>query len=238
MKKILITGSSRGIGKEIAKRLSREGHSVILHGKTLSDKLISFSNEISAEKIAFDLANLDQITEAFGQLGKIDALVNSAGINISKPFDMLSQKDWLDVFNTNFFGLVHLCKLFSELSTDANFEVPLRIINLSSIKGFRNSNGRLAYASSKAALNLFTAGLAKELAPAVLVNAVAPGFTMTEMTESTWTPRIEAQVNRIPLKRMARPDEIAGVVSFLLGPDSSYMTGQTIIVDGGFTVND
>lgn len=238
MKRVLITGSSRGIGKEIAKRLAREDYEVILHGKTLSDQLVRFSDEISAEKIAFDLANLDEITSGFESLDGIDVLVNSAGINISKPFGELSQKDWLDVFNTNFFGLVHLCKVFKASAKEVALDSPLRIINLSSIKGFSNSSGRLAYASSKGALNLFTAGLAKEFAPNILVNAVAPGFTLTEMTESTWTPRIESQVKRIPLKRLARPEEIAGVVSFLIGPDSRYITGQTIIVDGGYTVND
>jgi len=238
MKKVLITGSSRGIGKEIAKRLFRENYKIILHGKTQSKELLWLSDEIEADIITFDLANPREIDEAIENLGPVDILVNSAGINISKTFDKLELRDWSAVFDTNFFGLVHLCKRFKQIMKQGTPESPLRIVNLSSIKGFSNSSGRLAYASSKAALNLFTAGLAKELAPNVLVNAVAPGFTITEMTQSTWTPRIEAQVARIPLRRMAKPEEIASVVSFLIGPDSSYITGQTIIVDGGYTVND
>ena len=238
MKKALVTGSSRGIGEAIARRLLSDGYEVVIHGKSDSRELKKLAEELAVEKIVFDLGNPDDISDKVAGLGHLNLLVNSAGINISKPFDDLTENDWLDVFNTNFFGLVHLCKCIKANLYGDSSNIHSRIINLSSIKGFNCSVGRLAYASSKAALNLFTAGLAKEFAPNVLVNAVAPGFTHTEMTESTWTPRIEAQVKKILLQRMASPEEIAGVVSFLASPDASYITGQTIIVDGGFTIND
>jgi len=238
MKKALVTGSSRGIGEAIARRLLSDGYEVVIHGKSDSPKLKKLAEELAVEKIIFDLASPDEVLDKVVALGPINLLVNSAGINISKPFDDLTENDWIDVFNTNLFGLVNLCKLIKANLHSFSSNYPSRIINLSSIKGFNCSVGRLAYASSKAALNLFTAGLAKEFAPNVLVNAVAPGFTHTDMTESTWSPRIEAQVKKILLQRMATPEEIAGVVSFLASPDASYITGQTIIVDGGFTIND
>jgi len=111
-----------------------------------------------------------------------------------------------------------------------------KITNISSIKGFYSSVGRVAYSSSKAAVINLTTGLAKELAPEILVNAVAPGFTSTEMTEDTWSERIKKQVDNILLKRMASPMEIAEVVLFLSGDKNKYITGQTINVDGGFSI--
>ena len=111
-----------------------------------------------------------------------------------------------------------------------------RIVNIASIKGLYSSVGRVAYASSKAAVINLTTGLAKELAPKILVNAVAPGFTSTEMTENTWSDRIKKQVDNILLKRMADPKEIAEVVLFLSGDKNKYITGQTINVDGGFSI--
>ena len=111
-----------------------------------------------------------------------------------------------------------------------------KVINIASIKGLYSSVGRVAYASSKAAVINLTTGLAKELAPKVLVNAVAPGFTNTEMTDNTWNDRIKKQVDNILLQRMANPKEIAEVVLFLSSEASEYITGQTINVDGGFSI--
>ena len=110
------------------------------------------------------------------------------------------------------------------------------IINIASIKGLYASVGRVAYASSKAAVINLTTGLAKELAPGILVNAVAPGFTNTEMTNNTWSDRIKKQVGNILLKRMADPKEIAEVVLFLSSGANEYITGQTINIDGGFSI--
>ena len=111
-----------------------------------------------------------------------------------------------------------------------------KVKNIASIKGLYSSVGRVAYASSKAAVINLTTGLAKELAPKILVNAVAPGFTSTEMTENTWSDRIKEQVGNILLQRMADPSEIAEVVLFLSSEASEYITGQTINVDGGFSI--
>jgi 3-oxoacyl-[acyl-carrier protein] reductase len=138
------------------------------------------------------------------------------------------------VYDVNIFGLVNVIR----------YTIPImkrsqsigKIINIASIKGLYASVGRVAYASSKAAVINLTTGLAKELAPRILVNAVAPGFTNTEMTKNTWSDRIKKQVNNILLKRMADPKEIAEVVLFLSSDMNQYITGQTINVDGGFSI--
>ena len=111
-----------------------------------------------------------------------------------------------------------------------------KIINIASVKGTYSAVGHLAYASSRAAVINLTTGLAKELAPNVLVNSVSPGFTSTDMTKNTWSKRIKKQVDSILLKRMATPDEIANVVLFLCSDKCSYITGQNISVDGGFGI--
>ena len=111
-----------------------------------------------------------------------------------------------------------------------------KIVNISSIKGFPQTAGRAAFASSKAAILTLTASLAKEFAPHILVNCVAPGFTETETTKQAWTERIYAQIKEAPLGRAATPQEIAEVIVFLASDKSNYITGQTILVDGGYSI--
>lgn len=232
--KILVTGSSRGIGAAIARLAIRDGFEVILHGKSESKELVALSAELSSRYIVFDVSAEDQVKRAVSEVSGLYALVNSAGINISKSFLDLTDIDWKNIYDTNVFGLVNVVRHFSPviLSTPGIG----KIINIASVKGCSSSVGRLGYASSKAAVINITAGLAKELAPNILVNAVAPGFTFTEMTERTWDERIKKQVEGILLGRIADPEEIAETVLFLLSSKCSYTTGQTLIVDGGFSI--
>jgi 3-oxoacyl-[acyl-carrier protein] reductase len=142
--------------------------------------------------------------------------------------------DWKDIYDVNLFGLVNVTK--NVLPLMDNFESIGKIVNISSIKGLYSSVGRVAYASSKAAVINLTTGLAKELAPKILVNAVAPGFVKTQMTSDTMSERIKKQLENILLKRTADPSEIADVVLFLISDKNRYITGQTINVDGGFSI--
>lgn len=233
-KKILVTGSSRGIGAAIAKLASRDGFEVILHGRCKSRELLELSSSLSCKYTIFDVSVEDQVKRAVSEVSDLYALVNSAGVNISKSFVDLTDIDWKKIYDVNVFGLVNVVRHFSPviLSTSGVG----KIINIASVKGCNSSVGRLGYASSKAAVINITAGLAKELAPNILVNAVAPGFTFTEMTESTWGERIQKQVESILLGRMAYPEEIAETALFLLSSKCSYTTGQTLIVDGGFSI--
>jgi 3-oxoacyl-[acyl-carrier protein] reductase len=233
-KKILITGSSRGIGAAIARLAKEKGYDVLLHGRTHSSHLINLAKELDSKYIIFDVSKEDEVKQAFSEISRIDVLVNSAGVNISKAFDNLTDSDWKTIYDINLFGLVNVTRHVVPIMKRS--QSIGKIINIASIKGLYASVGRVAYASSKAAVINLTTGLAKELAPKILVNAVAPGFTSTEMTDNTWSDRIKKQVNNILLKRMADPKEIAEVVLFLSSSANEYITGQTINVDGGFSI--
>ena len=232
--KILITGSSRGIGAAIARLANERGYEVILHGKTQSSSLIKLAKELGSSFLAFDICNEKEIKKGISEINSIDILINSAGINISKPFQDLSDAEWRSVYDINVFGLANVTRNIIPIMN--NSHTLGKIVNIASIKGLYSSVGRLAYGSSKAAVINMTTGLAKELAPRILVNAIAPGFTFTDMTESTWSDRIKNQVDSILLKRMADPFEIAKVALFLASDDNTYITGQTINVDGGFSI--
>jgi NAD(P)-dependent dehydrogenase (short-subunit alcohol dehydrogenase family) len=233
-KTILITGSSRGIGASLARLAHKEGFDVILHGRTISDELILLSKEIKSKYIFFDVNNVDEINKAFKEISKIDILVNSAGINISKPFLDLTMDDWKKIYDANVFGIVNVIRSTIPFMQKNNSLG--KIINIASIKGTYSAVGRVAYASSKAAVISLTTGLAKELAPNIIVNCVSPGFTNTEMTNNTWSIRIKKQVESILLGRMGTPNEIAEVILFLCSDRCSYITGQNINVDGGFGI--
>ncbi len=233
-KKILVTGSSRGIGAAIARLATRDGFEVILHGSRESRELIELSTALSCRYVVFDVSAEDQVKRAASEVSDLYALVNSAGVNISKSFIDLTDIDWKKIYDVNVFGLVNVVRHFSPIILSTSGVG--KIINIASVKGCNSSVGRLGYASSKAAVMNITAGLAKELAPDILVNAVAPGFTLTEMTESTWGERIKNQVDSILLGRMANPEEIAETALFLLSSKCSYTTGQTLFVDGGFSI--
>ena len=233
-KKILITGSSRGIGAAIARLAKEKGYDVLLHGKSTSPNLSSLARELDSSYITFDVSKEKDVRQALSEIECIDVLINSAGINISKSFKKLTNSDWKTIYDINVFGLANVTRHVVPIMKRSKYVG--KVINIASIKGLYSSVGRVAYASSKAAVINLTTGLAKELAPKILVNAVAPGFTSTEMTESTWSDRIKEQVGNILLQRMADPSEIAEVVLFLSSEASQYITGQTINVDGGFSI--
>ena len=212
-KTILITGSSRGIGASLARLAIKEGLEVILHGRSKTKELVLLSEELHSKYICFDVTNEVEMIEALKQIPKIDILVNSAGINISKPFSELTVDDWNQTYATNVIGMANVIK--NTLPLMQKDSTPAKIINIASIKGSYSAVGRVAYASSKAAVINLTTGLSKELAPKILVNCVSPGFTSTEMTENTWSSRIKKQVESILLKRMADPEEISEVILFL-----------------------
>ena len=195
---------------------------------------MKFSKELDSEYIYFDVRNDSEIKNAIKGISSLDALVNSAGINISKPFEQLTSEDWNEIYSSNVFGMVNVIRnLLPQLRKSNN---PARIVNLASMKGTYSAVGRIAYASSKAAVINLTHGLAKELSPNILVNCVSPGFTSTDMTDKTMSKRIENQINSILLKRIAQPKEIAEVILFLCSNKCTYMTGQNILVDGGFSI--
>ena len=231
---MLVTGSSRGIGAAIATTAVESGFEVILHGKKESPEIMALASKLGVEYLVFDVNDPTKTKKSIRSLRHLDVLVNNAGVNISAPFEELEVSDWQQVFSTNVFGVVNVVQGALPLMRTSNG--PKSIINIGSIKGAANSVGRCAYASSKAAVSVLTAGLAKELAPNINVNCVAPGFVDTDMTEGTMSPRIKKQIESALLGRMARPEEIASVVMFFASSGASFITGQTLYVDGGFSI--
>lgn len=213
----LITGASRGIGAAIAARLQNEGVRVL-----------------SPSSKVLDLASTSSIDTYLSQLtDPIDILVNNAGINRLGSIDEISGKDFEKVIQVNLLGHFRLTQGLVKGMKARRYG---RIVNISSIWSFVTRERRVAYSAAKAGLNGLTRALALELAPYhVMVNAVAPGYINTELTKKNNTPEaLEKIAEEIPLGRLGEPSEIAECVAFLCSPKNSYMTGQVIVLDGGY----
>jgi 3-oxoacyl-[acyl-carrier protein] reductase len=213
----LVTGASGGIGRAIATRLGQDGCRVIGPSKVELD--LSSSGSVAAYLSRFSTP--------------VDVLVNCAGINHLATSVGVSDGDLSDTLATNLTGPVSLCRALAPRMVERRFG---RIVNISSIWSVVSRPGRLAYSISKAGLNALTRSLAVELARFnVLVNAVAPGFVDTALTrQNNSLVEIEAICRSIPMERLAKSEEIADVVAFLCSDRNTYITGQTIPVDGGF----
>ena len=237
----LITGASRGIGKEIAMELSKLGAEVFINYSSSDEKAEEVVNSIKnnggkAHKLKFDVSKEDSVSSAFDKIikinGSIDILVNNAGITRDGLLMRMKSEQWDEVLNTNLKG-VFLCTKYA-----SKFMMKKRsgnIVNISSVVGIIGNPGQANYSAAKAGVIGFTKTCAKEFASrGIQVNAIAPGFIETEMTEKLNTEEI---VKAIPLKRLGSCSQIANLVSFLVSSDAgSYITGQTISIDGGMSI--
>ena len=238
---ILITGSSKpnGIGFATAKLAKEYGAKVILHGRTDDERLRKNVKELGAEYITCDVTDKNAVAAAVNQIfprvGKIDALVNCVGIVKNESFLETSDEDWIDIFKVNVLGTVHFCQAAIPHMQKLKYG---RIVNISSIRGHEStaSPTRPAYSASKGAIISLTSSLAKAYAPDILVNAVSPGFTMTDMSKE-WTETGWIQAKSNLLGRPAEPKEIAEAILFLAGDRNTHITGQTILVDGGYSIS-
>lgn len=235
---VLITGSSSGIGAAIAELALKYKAKVVLHGKTESEHLINRAKNMKAFFVASDVSNKSEVQAStkkiIDKFGKIDVLINCAGINKVKPFLETEDHDWLDIYKTNVLGIVHFCQAVIPHMKSSHYG---RIVNIASIRACDEAASvrTMAYSSSKASVVNITAALAKECAPEIAVNAVSPGFVETDMSQ-TWNEVVWKQARSSLFGRTGYPEEIAEVALFLASNRASFITGQTIIADGGYLI--
>ena len=236
----LITGATRGIGKQIAITLAKVGYDIAINYRTQNEDLENTKKEIEAQNVKCiavkgDVSNFEDtqsfVKEIIEAYGKIDVLVNNAGITKDTLLMRMKKEDFEDVIDTNLVGTFNVTKNVITHMLKARSG---RIINISSVVGVAGNAGQTNYSASKAGIIGFTKSLAKEVASrGILVNAVAPGFIETGMTDVLKEDIKEEIAKSIPLKRIGTTQDVANLVKFLAGEDSSYITGQVINVDGG-----
>ena len=236
----LVTGAARGIGKEICLKLAEEGYDISVNYRTKTDdveelKLKIESYGVKCVLVQGDIGNFGEcekmVQETVEALGKIDVLVNNAGITKDGLLMRMSEEDFTKVIDINLVGTFNMTRNVIPLMVKQRYG---RIISISSVVGIAGNAGQTNYSASKAGIIGFTKSLAKEVASRnILVNAIAPGFIATDMTKVLSDDQKEHINANIPLKRMGTPEDIAKAVKFLASEDSSYITGQVLHVDGG-----
>ena len=236
----LITGGTRGIGKEIAYTLAEENYDIIINYRTENEELMKLKKEIEQKRVRClllkgDVSHFEDckklVEEAINRMNHIDVLVNNAGITKDMLLMRMKPEDFNEVINVNLIGTFNMTKNVINYMMK---ERKGRIINVSSVVGISGNAGQTNYAASKAGIIGFTKSLAKEVASRnILVNAIAPGFIQTDMTNILKENVKDEIAKTIPLKRMGTAKDVANVVKFLVSEDSSYITGQVIQVDGG-----
>ena len=238
-KNVFVTGSTRGIGLAIAHRFASLGANVVLNGRSeISAELIdSFKDyQVKVIVISGDVSQFDDakrmVDEAIAKLGSVDILVNNAGITNDKLMLKMTEADFESVLKVNLTGAFNMTQSVLKPMTRARQGA---IINLSSVVGLTGNVGQANYAASKAGLIGFTKSVAREVAArGVRVNAIAPGFIVSDMTDAIPKKMQEAILAGIPMKRIGKAEEVATVASFLA--EQEYLTGQVIAIDGGMAM--
>ena len=239
-KKALITGASGGIGKEIANVLIKHNAQVCISGRNLDE--LNALKELLGDKchvVTCDLSKKDEIIELIKKtdevLGHIDILINNAGITKDNIFLRMSESEWEDVLNVNLNSTFSILKLITKGMIKRRYG---RIINISSVVGVTGGAGQVNYSASKAGLIGLTKSLSQEVATRnITVNCIAPGFIETPMTEQLDDKRKDAILNSIPMNRIGTPEDLSSAIIFLASQESSYITGQTIHINGGLYMN-
>jgi len=238
----IVTGGSRGIGKAIVVRLAHAGLDVrftYLNSEpaatALVEQLRAQSHCVAAKRVnardASDCAAM--VEQTIAECGRLDVVVNNAGITADHLLPMMGEQAWSAVLETSLNGLFGTSK---PAATQMMRQRAGRIVNLTSVSGLVGIPGQTNYSAAKAAIIGFTRSLAKELATwGVAVNAVAPGFVETDMVSSLTAAQRAASIARVPMRRFASADEIAALVAYLALECPAYLTGQTIVIDGGLT---
>ncbi|MBI9011631.1 MAG: 3-oxoacyl-[acyl-carrier-protein] reductase [Clostridiales bacterium] len=239
----VVTGGSRGIGRAIALKLASQGASIVVNytsNSTAADEVVKEIEALGAKGIAVkanvsvaeDIENLIKETES--QLGKIDILVNNAGITRDGLLIRMKEDDWDQVLDVNLKGVFLTTKLIGKKLLKQKSG---SIVNITSVVGLMGNAGQANYAASKAGVIGFTKSVAKEFASrGITVNAVAPGFIESDMTNALDEKVVENYMTAIPLSRFGKADDVANTVAFLVSDQAGYITGQTLQVDGGMYI--
>ena len=233
MKTALVTGASRGIGKAIAEKLKADNYKVL--GTATSDSGVDTLNINGIEGHLLDLNSKDSIENFWSKLESnnktISVLVNNAGITRDNIILRMSDEEWSDIMNVHLYGTFQLSKRALKMMLKNKWG---RIINISSASASIGNRGQSNYAAAKAGVEAFTKSLAKEVGKRdITINAVAPGFISTDMTENNKGVNADYLVKEIPLGRFGKPEEVASLISFMCSDGASYITGQTIHINGG-----
>ena len=233
MKTALVTGATRGIGKAIAEKLKADNYKVL--GTATSDSGVDTLNSNDIEGYLLDLNSKDSIENFWSKLESddktISVLVNNAGITRDNIILRMSDEEWSDIMNVHLYGTFQLSKRALKMMLKNKWG---RIINISSASASIGNRGQSNYAAAKAGVEAFTKSLAKEVGKRdITINAVAPGFISTDMTENNKGVNADHLVKEIPLGRFGDPEEVASLISFMCSDGASYITGQTIHINGG-----
>ncbi|WP_455392912.1 3-oxoacyl-[acyl-carrier-protein] reductase [[Eubacterium] cellulosolvens] len=241
--KALVTGASRGIGKEIAIALAEAGANVAINYRSSEDGAAKVAQRIEELGVSSwiypaDISDYDETVKMKNQIdkyfGKIDILVNNAGVNVDKMFVKMDQEAWSKVISVNLNGVFNCCNVFKDDLLESNQG---RIINITSIVGQMGNIGQVNYAASKAGIIGLTKALAKEFArKGITVNAVAPGFIATDMLMGVPDKVKDRILVQIPANRFGRPDEVAHAVTYLASREAAYVTGHILNINGGMYV--
>lgn len=240
-KTALVTGSTRGIGRAIAEQLAREGAFVAVSGRSQEQadqvaadivaaggRAVGIAADVSVPESAEEL-----VQTAIKEMGRLDILVNNAGVTRDNLFVRMKRDEWDTVLDVNLHGVYNCTRAAARPMMRQRFG---RIITISSIVGLTGNVGQTNYAASKAAVIGFSKSLARELASRnITVNVVAPGYIKSDMTDELSDEIQETLMAQIPMGRVGEPAEVAHAVLFLASDESSYITGQTLVVDGGMS---
>ncbi|NMA61523.1 MAG: 3-oxoacyl-[acyl-carrier-protein] reductase [Firmicutes bacterium] len=232
----LVTGATRGIGKAIAQRLHESGATVVVTGR--NPQLLAGWTNLGVLAIPADVTNVTEVqalvAKVMAEYGRLDVVVNNAGITKDGLLMRMSDMDWQMVLETNLTGMFNVCR---EVIRPMLKQKEGKIVNISSVIGVIGNPGQTNYAASKAGVIGFSKALAKEVASRnILVNVVAPGYIATEMTQALTEEQRADIVKLIPLQRTGTGEDVASLVHFLVSDQNKYITGQTIHCDGGLVI--
>lgn len=236
----LITGSSRGIGKAIALRLAQRGDIVLLNYKEDAEGIKILSNELKQKNATFEIfntnvADFNEVEDMFNKIhkkyGKLDILINNAGVNCDKTLHKMLPDQWRKVISNDLDSVYNCTSQAIKLMREKNYG---RVVTISSIVGVLGNFGQSNYAAAKSGIIGFTRSVAAENSSRnITVNAVCPGFIKTSMTDNIPENLLKNITQKIPIGRLGEPNEVADLVDFLTSDKANYISGQSIIIDGG-----